>query len=104
MEQLPGFAGLAPILRVLLVTDGTVTQTLEAYFECHGNLSQTAQKLHHHRNSLLYRIGRIQEIIEKWRGNFSGNQRVNTIWKIIPGFITWTLWKERNRNIISYVN
>lgn len=26
------FAGLAPVLRVLLVTDGTVTQTLEAYF------------------------------------------------------------------------
>jgi chorismate-pyruvate lyase len=32
MEQLRSFAGLAPILRVLLVTDGTVTQTLEAYF------------------------------------------------------------------------
>ncbi|HKU16042.1 MAG TPA: chorismate pyruvate-lyase family protein [Steroidobacteraceae bacterium] len=32
MEQLRSFAGLPPILRVLLVTDGTVTQTLEAYF------------------------------------------------------------------------
>ncbi|HEU5314985.1 MAG TPA: helix-turn-helix domain-containing protein [Chloroflexota bacterium] len=37
-------------------------ETIETYFACHGNLSQTAQRLHHHRNSLLYRIGRIQEI------------------------------------------
>jgi len=31
-ERSPDFAGLSPILRVLLVTDGTVTRTLEAYF------------------------------------------------------------------------
>lgn len=31
-EHSPDFAGLSPILRVLLVTDGTVTRTLEAYF------------------------------------------------------------------------
>jgi chorismate-pyruvate lyase len=31
-ERSPAFLGLSPILRVLLVTDGTVTRTLEAYF------------------------------------------------------------------------
>jgi chorismate-pyruvate lyase len=31
-ERSPDFPGLSPILRVLLVTDGTVTRTLEAYF------------------------------------------------------------------------
>jgi chorismate-pyruvate lyase len=31
-EHSPAFPGLSPILRVLLVTDGTVTRTLEAYF------------------------------------------------------------------------
>ena len=31
-EYSPDFPGLSPILRVLLVTDGTVTRTLEAYF------------------------------------------------------------------------
>ena len=31
-EHSADFAGLSPILRVLLVTDGTVTRTLEAYF------------------------------------------------------------------------
>jgi DNA-binding PucR family transcriptional regulator len=43
-------------------TGQNLIETLEVFFECHGNLSQTAVKLHHHRNSLLYRIGRIQEI------------------------------------------
>lgn len=31
-EHSPDFPGLSPVLRVLLVTDGTVTRTLEAYF------------------------------------------------------------------------
>jgi len=39
-----------------------LVETLEAFFECHGNLSQTAQRLGYHRNSLNYKIGRIQEI------------------------------------------
>ncbi len=36
--------------------------TLEAFFEEHGNLSQTANKLHVHRNTLLYRMERIGQI------------------------------------------
>jgi purine catabolism regulator len=36
--------------------------TLEAFFEEHGNLSQTAIKLHVHRNTLLYRMERIEQI------------------------------------------
>jgi PucR family transcriptional regulator, purine catabolism regulatory protein len=39
--------------------------TLETFFEEHGNLSQTATKLHVHRNTLLYRMERIEQI-----GNF----------------------------------
>ena len=37
-------------------------KTLEAYFNCHGNLSQTAESLIVHRNTLLYRMNRINEI------------------------------------------
>ena len=37
-------------------------QTLEAFFMCHGNLSQTAEMLIVHRNTLLYRMNRINEI------------------------------------------
>ncbi|MCU0475270.1 MAG: helix-turn-helix domain-containing protein [Anaerolineae bacterium] len=37
-------------------------KTLEAFFHCHGNLSQTAEQLIVHRNTLLYRMNRINEI------------------------------------------
>lgn len=36
--------------------------TLDAFFACHGNLSQTAIRLHIHRNTLTYRLDRIAEI------------------------------------------
>lgn len=36
--------------------------TLEAFFAAHGILSRAAERLNLHRNSLLYRIARIQEI------------------------------------------
>ncbi|GAB4544895.1 MAG: PucR family transcriptional regulator [Anaerolineae bacterium] len=36
--------------------------TLETFFEEHGNLSQTASRLHVHRNTLLYRMDRIGQI------------------------------------------
>lgn len=37
-------------------------KTLEAFFNCHGNLSQTADVLIVHRNTLLYRMNRINDI------------------------------------------
>lgn len=39
-------------------------KTLEAFFNNHGNLSQTAEALIVHRNTLLYRMNRINEIAE----------------------------------------
>ncbi|MEL7235908.1 MAG: helix-turn-helix domain-containing protein, partial [Chloroflexota bacterium] len=39
-------------------------KTLEAFFNCHGNLSQTAEQLIVHRNTLLYRMNRINQISE----------------------------------------
>ena len=36
--------------------------TLEAFFQCHGNHTQTAEKLSVHRNTLFYRMNRIAEI------------------------------------------
>src|SRR5205085_12429688 len=43
--------------------DGTLLDTLEGYFHCNGNLSETARIMHLHRNPLLYRLGRIEEIL-----------------------------------------
>ena len=39
-----------------------LVKTLEAFFANLGNLARTADALHVHRNTLLYRLGRIREI------------------------------------------
>jgi len=41
-----------------------LVQTLEGFFSCHGNSSQTANRLHIHRNTLTYRLERIAEITQ----------------------------------------
>jgi purine catabolism regulator len=41
---------------------GELFRTLEAYFEHNGNLSQTAESLYIHRNTLIYRMERISGI------------------------------------------
>ena len=41
---------------------GSLVKTVEAYFNHHGNISQTAESLFVHRNTLLYRMERIQEL------------------------------------------
>lgn len=38
--------------------------TLEGFFACHGNLSQTAARLHIHRNTLAYRLEQIGNITQ----------------------------------------
>lgn len=41
-----------------------LVQTLDAFFACHGNLSQTATRLHIHRNTLTYRLEQIANITQ----------------------------------------
>lgn len=38
-------------------------ETLEGFFRYNGNLSETARAMHLHRNSLIYRLGRIEELL-----------------------------------------
>lgn len=40
-----------------------LVNTLEAFFECHGNHVRTAQRLHLHRNTLLYRLERARQVL-----------------------------------------
>jgi len=40
-----------------------LVNTLEAFFECHGNHVRTAQRLHLHRNTLLYRLDRARQVL-----------------------------------------
>jgi purine catabolism regulator len=54
------------IIRPLIEYDaqnrGSLVKTVEAYFDHHGNISQTAESLFVHRNTLLYRMERIEEL------------------------------------------
>ena len=42
--------------------NSTLVHTMDAYFAHHGNISQTAESLFIHRNTLLYRLERIQDL------------------------------------------
>jgi len=42
--------------------NSSLVKTIDAYFDHHGNISQTAESLFIHRNTLLYRLDRIQEL------------------------------------------
>jgi purine catabolism regulator len=54
---------LGPLLEYDRRTDNDLVVTLDTYFGCNGNLSEAARQLHLHRNSLLYRLERIQEVL-----------------------------------------
>ena len=54
---------LGPLLEYDDRTQHELVQTLETYFACNGNLSRAARQLHLHRNSLLYRLERIGEVL-----------------------------------------
>ena len=48
--------------RGLLRVQVSLVKTLDAYFACLGSPTEAAERLHVHRNTLLYRLHRIQEI------------------------------------------
>ncbi len=54
---------LGPLLDSDNRSNGALIETLEGFFRCNGNLSETARTMHLHRNSLLYRLGRIEELL-----------------------------------------
>ncbi len=55
---------LGTLVKYDLSQHADLIKTLEAFFACHGNLSQTAEMLIVHRNTLLYRMNRINEIAQ----------------------------------------
>jgi purine catabolism regulator len=67
LEHLPEVANFAEqIIGPLAEYDrqhrGSLVKTIDAYFNHHANVSQTAESLFIHRNTLLYRLERIQEL------------------------------------------
>ena len=42
--------------------EGQLTETIQTYLELQGNVTRSAEALHLHRNGLLYRLNRIQDL------------------------------------------
>lgn len=55
---------LGPLLEYDREQRGELIHTLEAYFDCSGNLARTSETIHVHRNTLLYRLSRIAQICQ----------------------------------------
>jgi purine catabolism regulator len=53
---------IGPLVRYDQRHRSNLVKTIGAYFENHGNISQTAENLFVHRNTLLYRLERIQDL------------------------------------------
>ncbi|WP_374689044.1 helix-turn-helix domain-containing protein [Promineifilum sp.] len=53
---------IRPLAEYDVQNRGSLVKTIDAYFTHHGNISQTAESLFVHRNTLLYRMERIQEL------------------------------------------
>lgn len=53
---------MRPLIEYDTNNHGNLIKTVEAYFYHHGNISQTAESLFIHRNTLLYRMDRVQEL------------------------------------------
>lgn len=54
---------LGPLLKYDREHGTNLVQTLAVYFDCNGNVSIAAKKLFLHRNSLIYRMDRIKEVL-----------------------------------------
>jgi DNA-binding PucR family transcriptional regulator len=53
---------LRPVLAYDERNDAGLLETLEAFLDCSGSWSRTAERLHLHVNTVRYRIGRVEEL------------------------------------------
>jgi len=44
---------------------------------------------------------RITNILKNWRKDFSDNQFINKARTLVPGFLIWDVWKDRNGRIFK---
>eukprot|EP00253_Pinus_taeda_P029870 PITA_29870 len=43
----------------------------------------------------------ISNNLKNLRNNFSRNEIINKAWMLVPGFVIWNVWKERNKQIFK---
>ncbi len=53
---------LGPLLDLPTVERDELLATMEAWFECGGSNAATAERLHYHRNTVLYRLHKIRDL------------------------------------------
>jgi sugar diacid utilization regulator len=82
---------LEPLLRDRRHGD-TLIETLEAFFACNGNSTKAAEKLHLHRNSLLYRLNQARELLGQ---NLDDPETRLTLQLAIKGLRVLRLKEER---------
>ncbi|WP_085996734.1 PucR family transcriptional regulator [Nocardia niigatensis] len=56
---------LGPVLELPPEERDTLLDTLELWFECGGSNTEVAQRLHYHRNTIHYRLRRIETLTER---------------------------------------
>ena len=55
--------GLLRLIRHDEKRDGMYVKTLQTYLECERNVAETSRRLYVHRNTFLYRLSRIEELL-----------------------------------------
>lgn len=55
---------LGPLAAYDTMHNAELLNTLEVYFDCNGNITRAAQELYRHRNTIIYRLEKIKEILE----------------------------------------
>ncbi len=61
--------------------DTELVKTLEVYFECNGNLKKMSESLFTHYNTILYRLNRIQDILQLTLDNEEQRYAIHTALK-----------------------
>lgn len=78
---------IGPLVQYDKSHSNNLVQTIDAYFNHHGNISQTAEMLFIHRNTLLYRLDRIQELTGQDLDNANDRlalQLALKLWQLLP--------------------
>jgi len=77
---------------------GDLLETLEAFCDRLGNLSQTAEKLFIHRNSLLYRMERLSQITGLDLNHADTRLAVHLALKVRRMLKPSTNWREKKNS------
>eukprot|EP00253_Pinus_taeda_P025653 PITA_25653 len=74
--------------------------TIHLLFQC--NLARQLWGKAVFRSQKDYRAqGNLKATLRNWPQTPYQSRILNTLWQLLPGFISWNLWKERNRRIFK---